>query len=338
MGNCSSKNEAQPSSCKSERTKSGELEDGQKAQVLIGEPENIGVTKEKNIAALKEISQDEENNENDRKRPEKLNSLDIGEDDENTDGNHISGLAITEQGFLLVSDSDQNNIKCLSPDNKCISILDLDSSPNEVTALGKTRAAIGTEEGVYILNIDKLGLLSIDKKIEMDHEVWGIAEYRGNLLITCDTRFKSTKLIDLNGHELWSFSSVETEKWRENLFEYPCDVAWAAINNKDTVIVVDAANDSITLLDAGNGNYIGRKKNVDQKPERITVDKDNNVYICMSGTAEIWRWKNNFKERERFLDFDDLGNAPLAIHISNRLGCLYVAYPDDATIDRFKLI
>ena len=79
---------------------------------------------------------------------------------------------------------------------------------------------------------------------------------------------------------------------------------------KDTVIVVDAANDSITLLDAGNGNYIGRKKNMDQKPERITVDKDNNVYICMTGTAEIWKWKNDFKERERFLDFDDLGMLP----------------------------
>ena len=64
MGNCSSRNEAQPSSCNSERAKSDELKDGQKAQVLIGEPDNIGVTKEKNIAALKEISQDQENNEN----------------------------------------------------------------------------------------------------------------------------------------------------------------------------------------------------------------------------------------------------------------------------------
>ena len=272
-------------------------------------------------------------------RPEKLNSLDVGGEDDDMKGNYISGLAVTEQGFLLVADSEQNSIKCMSSENKCISTLDLESSPNDVTVLGKTRAAIGTENGVHILNIDKLGLMSIEKKLEMEHEVWSIAEYRGNLLITCDTRFKSTKLIDLNGHELWSFSSVETENWRENLFEYPCGVAWAVIKGKDTVIVVDGARDSITLLDAGDGHFIGRKKNVEQKPENITVDKDNNVYICMSDIGEIWKWKKDFKERERFLGMEDFdGNGPLAVDISKRLGCLYVSYLDDTVIDCFKLI
>ena len=139
------------------------------------------------------------------------------------DSNFISGIAVTDKGFLLITDSDQNNVKCISPDSKCVSVLGLESSPNEVTMIGETKAAIATEDGVDILKIEKSGSLSIAKKLKMDHEVWGIAEYRGNLLVTCNGMYKTMKLIDLNGKELWSLCS----NGRVNLFEYPCGVAWA---------------------------------------------------------------------------------------------------------------
>ena len=61
MGNCSSNNEVQSTSSKSERAKSDEVTDGQKTKVL-GEPNNVEVNEEKKIDDVKEISQDQENN------------------------------------------------------------------------------------------------------------------------------------------------------------------------------------------------------------------------------------------------------------------------------------
>ena len=109
------------------------------------------------------------------KRPAKISTFEVQEDD-NTDSNYISGIAVTEKGFLLITDSDQNSVKCISPDSKCVSVLGLESSPNEVTMIGETKAAVATENGVDILKIEKSGSLSIEKKLKMDHEVWGIAE------------------------------------------------------------------------------------------------------------------------------------------------------------------
>ena len=77
---------------------------------------------------------------------------------------------------------------------------------------------------------------------------------------------------------------------------------------------------------------------VEAKPERIRVDKSNNVYLWIPDILEIWVMKNVFKDRVPFLNFDDFeGNVPTTVGISDRLGCLYVGYNDELTIDCFQL-
>ena len=272
------------------------------------------------------------------KRHEKLASLDVREDGDD-DGIFISGLAVTRKGLLLVADSEQNTIKTISPDNKFLSVLKMESSPGAIAILDDRRVVATTEDGVlYVLGIDGRGCLSIEKEIQMDYEILSIAEYHGKLLITCDTEFKTTKLIDLNGKELWSLQAYK----RENLFEHPCGVAWAVVNNKDTVIVVDGANSTITLLNATDGALIKRIRkdymNEDETPEGISVDKDNNVYISYPDTQHICVWRNDFKEKEMFMDLDDLELVgPRTIAVSENPRGLYVSYMDEDIIERFDI-
>ena len=58
----------------------------------------------------------------------------------------------------------------------------------------------------------------------------------------------------------------------------------------------------------------------------------------MTEMMEIRVWRNDFKEKETLLTWEDFElNAPLAIVFKETLGALYVSYSDKDTNDRFKL-
>ena len=134
---------------------------------------------------------------------------------------------------------------------------------------------------------------------------------------------------------LWSVRATKTEI----LFGYPCGVAWAVINDIDTAIVIDARVDTITLLNARNGEFIKKIQTgytEKDKPESITVDKDNNVYISYAADVmKIGVRKNNFKEQETFLDvcMDDF-HVPHAITYREKIWAV-CTYP---TVTRISLI
>ena len=272
------------------------------------------------------------------KRHEKLASLNVREEGDD-DHIHISGFAVTRKGLLLVANSMQNNIKTISPDNKFLSVLKLESSPGAIAILDDRRVVAATEARVlYVLSIDDQGCLSIEREIQMSYQVFSIAEYQGKLLITCNTRPRSVKLIDLNGTELWSVQRIDLEI----LFRYPCGVAWAVINNNDTVIVADGTNATIFLLNASDGAIIKRIQNTymyeKEAPEDVSIDKDNNVYISYPGTLHICVWINDFQEQKMFMDMDDLDLiGPQFIAVSEKPRGLYVSYMDECIIECFKI-
>ena len=72
----------------------------------------------------------------------------------------------------------------------------------------------------------------------------------------------------------------------QQLFVIPKYIVTSKINDTETVIVLDRAMETLTLLNANNGSLL---KSVDMKgkcPRGITVDNDGNIFVACYTTDE----------------------------------------------------
>ena len=247
----------------------------------------------------------------------------------------ITGMAVTSNGILLLADFANSNIKSVTPDNKVLSVLTLPYKPGCITVLNSTTAvAAAYNNKLHVINISDIASMSLREVVQLEYDVWAITNYRGNLVVTCQTDPCCTKMIDLKGKELWTLSK---DKSRRELFSKPEGVTTTDINNTATIIVTDCNKDTLTLLEAQSGSYIRTIDVEGKKPLDITADKDGNVYICYRRTGEIYTWSNDFQKHTDDLHFEDLQRGPRAVVYSDVTDKLYIAYDSNNKIDIFRL-
>ena len=278
----------------------------------------------------------------------KSRSIEVKVKDDTRDCN-IQGMAVTNNGTILLADWNNENIKSVSPDNKVMSVLPLSWHPNAITVLDTTTAVVAAiNNKFYIINITDDTTLSLRSESQLDYEILAMVAYNGNLAVTCDTSPATTRLITIDGRVLWSVCRDTTG---ENLFDMSKGITTTSITDTTAVVVVsDFRKNTLTLLEAQTGTFI-RSIDVGEREEPcgITTDSDGNVYVCYSKTHRIHVWSADFQESNILLSTgDQLRECPRCIVYSAVDTSLYVSYSrlsgssrlSDSryTVDSFRLV
>ena len=268
-----------------------------------------------------------------RIRAKKMSPLMINTaDDEYTP--EVAGMVATDNDILVVSDCYNKVLKVFSAD-KLLSSVKLSIGCYGVTVTEDKVAIVSTyDKKLHFLDISEPSAVSIQKTLPLNYWVVGIASYNGELVVTRFDEPQSVKLINMDGQEVWSVSKGPDG---QQLFASPYDVVVQTIDGKDTVIVSDWDRESLTLLDASNGELL---KVVDTKgkgPCGMTVNKFGNILVCYFKASKVHVYSSDFTKSAILLTKKDIHEKPYNLAYNRSTCTLFVGYSRNKQVDRFKI-
>ena len=143
------------------------------------------------------------------------------------------------------------------------------------------------------------------------------------------------KMLDVDGHEIWSTSSDSSG---QPLFEYPPYLITHVINDTASVIVTNMGKEQIVFLDVDDGKLINTIDVKGKDLHCLTVDNDDNVYIGYWESSEISVWSPDFSQSRILLSDNQLFGNPQGIVYSNITGELFISYGLKGNqLDRFQV-
>ena len=249
----------------------------------------------------------------------------------------VNGLAVTDNGTLLVSDFNNPLLKVFSQDNTLLSSVPLSDWCYDITVTENAIAVVSTrDEKLHYLDISDPSKVSVQRSISRGYTVFGIISYNDKLVVTADTTPPSVKMIDMNGKEVWSVTKGHDNK---QLFDRPIYIVTSKINDTETVIVSDWENETLTLLNANNGSLLKIVDMERKRPSGITVDNNGNIFVACYKTREICVWSNDFTKSSTLISQKDLEErTPYCIAYSSSTDTLYIGYYGDCEyIERCQL-
>lgn len=253
----------------------------------------------------------------------------------------ITGIAITNDGRILVVDRNNNTVKFFSQNMKLQSSLKLqliEGSLFDVTVINDNEAVLNTSWHNYLLFLDISGdQLRITRKqpLPFPFKVTSISRLTDKLVAVTDRQASSEiKMFDLSGNVYWTVS--------EDLVEGQCPYTYMYVATHGDIgvpsVAVTENNQNAAMLISGEDGTITRKVQLKgEKPKGVTFDRDGNLYVCLSGTNEIVVLSSDMSEQKVLLTKrEKLRENPQAIAHDNNTGCLIVSYSCDF-IDIFKI-
>ena len=250
----------------------------------------------------------------------------------------VRGLAVTDNGTLLVADFNNDTLKVFSQDSTLLSSVPLSAGCYDVTVTEDDIAVFSTrDKTLHFLDITNPPSSSVQRSVSLGYKVLGITTTHKDKLVvtTTSTTPPSVRMIDMNGKEVWSVSKGPDN---QKLFNAPFYIVTSKINDTEAVIVSDWWKETLTLLNANNGSLL---KIVDMKgkcPHGITVDNDGNIFVACYTTREICVWSNDFTQSRTLISGKDLEREPREIAYSRSTDTLYIGYGNDCDyIERFQL-
>ena len=201
----------------------------------------------------------------------------------------ISGLDVTVDGLLIVSDCSNSKVKLFSLNGELLSSLKLSGTPRDVAVVDRSTAAVCMyNRQIVILALGPGGQLSERKNIRLDRGVHGITVYNKNLILAC---YESVIMINMEGRILWSTGSRP-----QQLFSGAWFLTVRSGSGPDTVLVSDWKKHTITVLEADTGKLVKVCDVEGRQPWGLTVDDNGNVFVCYR-PGEIRVWSRNMEER-----------------------------------------
>ena len=246
----------------------------------------------------------------------------------------VKGMVVTDNDILVVSDWYNKVLKVFSAD-KLLPSVKLSHYCFGVTVTEDKVAIVSThDKKLHFLDITEPSSVIIQKTLSLNYWVVGITTYNGKLVVTRFDEPQSVKLIDMDGHEVWSVSKGPDT---QQLFAKPYDVVVQTTDGKDTVIVSDWGRESLTLLDASNGELL---KVVDMKgklPHGMTVDKFGNILVCYFLASEVHVYSSDFTKSAILLTKNDIHEKPINLAYNRSKCTLFVGHSQNKQVDRFKM-
>ena len=257
----------------------------------------------------------------------------------------VCGLAVTDNGTLLVADGINKTLKVFSQDTTLLSSVPLSDGCNDVTVTEDDIAVVSTRDKTLdFLDITNPPTSSVQRSVSLGYKVLGItlgysacgiATYKDRLVVTARTTPRSVRMIDTNGKEVWSVSKGPDN---QQLFVEPDYIVTSKINDTETVIVSDWMKETLTLLNVNNGSLLKIINMKGKGPRGITVDNDGNIFVACGSTSEICVWSNDFTKSRTLISRKDLDSAPGCIAYISSTDTLYIGYNAECDyIERFQL-
>ena len=248
----------------------------------------------------------------------------------------VNGLAVTDNGTLLVGDFINTTLKVFSQDTTLVSSVPLSAECLDVTVTEDDIAVVSTrDKTLHFLDISNPPTSSVQRSVSLGYKVLGITAYKDRLVVTPSTTPRSVRMIDMNGKVVWSVTKGPDN---QELFDVPKYIVTSKINDTETVIVTDWRKETLTLLNANNGSLL---KIVDMKgtgPLGITVDNNGNIFVACYIKSEICVWSNDFTKSRTLISGKDLEMVPECIAYSRSTDTLYIGYNTYCDyIERFQL-
>ena len=248
----------------------------------------------------------------------------------------VFGLAVTDNGTLLVGDFNNQTLKVFSQDNTLLSSVPLSDWCNDVTVTEDDIAVVSTgDKTLHYLDISNPPSPSVQRSVSLGYRVWAITTYSDKLVVTTRTTPRSVRMIDRNGKEVWSVTKGPDN---QQLFGAPSHIVTSKINDTETVIVSDYRKETLTLLNANNGSLLKIVDMEGKSPAGITVDNNGNIFVACYATSEICVWSNDFTKSRTLISQKGLEMAPHYIAYSSSTDILFIScYYDCDYIERFQL-
>ena len=249
----------------------------------------------------------------------------------------VHGLAVTDNGTLLVGDYSNRTLKVFSQDTTLVSSVPLSDVCNYVTVTEDDIAVVSTrDKTLHFLDITNPPTSSVQRSVSLGYKVLGITTtHKDKLVVTVDTTPRSVRMIDMNGKEVWSVSKGPDN---QQLFVKPYYIVTSKINDTETVIVSDWGKATLTLLNANNGSLLKIVDMMGKGPVGITVDNYGNIFVACYTTREICVWSNDFTKSRTLISRKDLEREPDCIAYSRSTDTLYINYWGVCDyIERFQL-
>ena len=230
----------------------------------------------------------------------------------------ISGIDITVDGNMMLTDIDNCKVKLFTPDGKLLSSLTPPAGPFDVAVINKSETAVCMKnKQIGIINITDSGHLALKRIIKTKQYAFGISAYNNDLIVTCGTsvaRPRSVQMINMRGHVLWT---TTTDYRGKDLFYCAWFVTTCSSDDGDAVIVTDHDKQTITVLDAGTGKVVKVCDVKGKKPRGVTVDDNGNVYVCY-WSGEISVWSRGMQEETLLTPESEYLQSPWAMTYNRR--------------------
>ena len=269
----------------------------------------------------------------DRIRAKKMSPLMIDTADDK-DTPVVRGMVASDNDILVVSDRINKVLKVFSVD-KLLSSVKLSTGCYGVTVTEDKVAIVSTaDKKLHFLDITEPSSVSLQKSLLLNYWVMGITSYHGKLVVTRFDEPQSVKLIYMDGQEVWSVSKGPDG---QQLFAYPYGVVVQTIDGKDTVIVSDWGRESLTLLNASNGELLKVVDTKGKDPHGMTVDKFGNILVCYYKALEVHVYSSDFAKSAILLTKNDIHKNPTNLAYNRSTCTLFVGYGGNKEIDRFKI-
>ena len=237
----------------------------------------------------------------------------------------VAGLAVTDNGTLLVGDFNIPTLKVFSQDTTLLSSVPLSAGCCDVTVTEDDIVVVSTgDKTLHFLDITNPPSSSVQRSVSLGYKVLGITTtHKDKLVVTVDTTPPSVRMIDTNGKEVWSVTKGPDN---QELFDAPDFIVTSNINDTETVIVSDCWNETLTLLNANNGSLLKIVDMEGKSPRGITVDNNGNIFVACGTTSEIRVWSNDFTKSRTLISGKDLERDPRDIAYSRSTDTLYIGF------------
>ncbi|MEW8548341.1 MAG: hypothetical protein AB2693_32965, partial [Candidatus Thiodiazotropha sp.] len=256
----------------------------------------------------------------------------------------ITGMAITKDKRILMTDNGNRKIMMFSHDMKFLSSVAVSDRPQDIAVISDKEAVVTTHSKSLVMLGISGSQLRIKTTTQLSYDVFGICRYNDRLVVTSPYSYplsSSVKLIDKAGGVYWS---VLSDKQGQPLFNVPLYVSSPGDGRSSTVIVTDEGNHTLILLNGDTGEVITRRQLKEKYPRGVTTDSDGNVYVCYWETSEMAVLSGDLSEKKILLSRQNgLSSNPKTITYDHTTHLLTISYDPHFSfggydkVDRFKL-
>ena len=247
----------------------------------------------------------------------------------------IRGSAITRDGKILLTDSNNHNVKLFSPEMRLLSFLILPDAPWDISIYRNNACVVSILKNNELYFIDfSDDSLKIKSSLKLHFDVFGVTKCRDKLCVTCLSEPPSVKLIDRSGKVHW-YANVDNKG--KKLFKRPWYITSFVKDNEMRIIVTDKEAETVTYLDGDTGKVICVRPVKGKDPNGVTTDYSGNIYVCYHGTDKICVMSGDITKGRILLSMQDgLRACPYAIVYDPNMSRLIISNNSNK-VDSYKL-